>query len=445
MAPLQVTYIPVKELTPYHKNSRTHSDAQVEAIVRSIQELGWTTPLLVTGTGTIVAGHGRLMAAQKLGMHEVPCLVFENWTEAQQRLATISDNKIALDAGWDFGTLQDELDELATMGVDLTLTGFSLGELENIELLNDGSTKPSVDYDEGEKGSMQANFIAPPFSVLDSKQGYWKERKKWWLGMGIKSELGRDLDNTNASHHVNRGSAQGGSVFDPVMCEIAYTWFSPVGGTVLDCFAGGSVRGVVASKLGRQYVGVELRSDQVEANKAQAAEICSDPQPVWINGDSTKIGKLAKDVEADLLFSCPPYADLEVYSNDPADISNMPYAEFLEAYRTIIAESCKKLKPNSFAVFVVGEVRGPEGTYYNFVGDTVQAFLDAGLEYYNEAILCTSLGSLPLRAGTGFKNSRKLGKAHQNVLVFVKGDAKAAADACGPVNVMEMPVESESE
>ena len=233
--------------------------------------------------------------------------------------------------------------------------------------------------------------------------------------------------------------AAGTSIFDPVLCELAYRWFSPVGGVVLDPFAGGSVRGIVAAKLGRQYVGVDLRPEQIDANRQQAAQICGDGMaPTWTVGDSRNIADLCKGVEADLLFSCPPYADLERYSDDERDLSTMDYPLFREAYRQIIAAACGMLKADRFACFVVGEVRSKRGAYYNFLGDTVQAFLDAGLSYYNEAILITACGSLPIRAAKQMQASRKLGKTHQNVLVFVKGDGKKAAQACGEVSAVDL-------
>jgi len=227
----------------------------------------------------------------------------------------------------------------------------------------------------------------------------------------------------------------GTSIFDPVLSELAYSWFCPQGGTILDPFAGGSVRGVVASRLGRQYVGVELRPEQVEANRIQGDDLCSDPMPVWHIGDSRNIDRIAGDVEADFVFSCPPYADLEVYSDDPNDLSTLKYEEFRPAYFDIIAKACSRLKQDRFACFVVGDVRDKKGNYYNFVGDTVEAFRAAGLHYYNEAILVTSVGSLPIRVGRQFASGRKLGKTHQNVLVFVKGDGKRATEACGSVEV----------
>lgn len=222
--------------------------------------------------------------------------------------------------------------------------------------------------------------------------------------------------------------ATGTSIFDPVLCELVYRWFSAPGARVLDPFAGGSVRGVVASTLGREYFGCELRAEQVAANNAQKA-LCKDPMPTWHCGDSVHIREHYKG-SADLLFSCPPYANLEIYSDDPADISNMPYAGFLDAYRKIIAASVDCLAPDSFACFVVGEVRDKRGNYLNFVGDTVEAFRAAGAEYYNEAILVTAVGSLPVRVGRQFKAGRKLGKTHQNILTFVKGDGKKAARKC---------------
>jgi len=159
------------------------------------------------------------------------------------------------------------------------------------------------------------------------------------------------------------------------------------------------------------------------------------PAPVWHQGDSCNIRSICAGVQADMLLTCPPYADLEVYSDDPADISGMEYPEFLTAYRRIIAEACSLLRDHTFAVCVVGEVRDPAGHYRDFVGDTVQAFRDAGLQFYNEGILVTPCGSLALRAGKAFSASRKLGKSHQNVLVFVKGDFKQAVQRCGEVDV----------
>lgn len=223
----------------------------------------------------------------------------------------------------------------------------------------------------------------------------------------------------------------GTSIFDPVLVELLCRWFSPPGGTVLDPFAGGSVRGIVTRMLGRRYVGVDLSEHQVAANRAQAAVICPDDPPQWICGDSTKIETLAAGVQADFILSCPPYSFLEVYSDKAEDISNMSYEDFMVAYRKIIAAVVRMLKPDRFIGWVVGDFRGKDGYLCRFVDHTNQAFEDAGARLYNDCILITPTGSLPIRTGRQFAGGRKLGRTHQVVQVYCKGNWKIASEACG--------------
>lgn len=246
-------------------------------------------------------------------------------------------------------------------------------------------------------------------------------------GVLHKGEVTREAGEEYEGGDAWTGS--GTSIFDPCLVELMIRWFCPPGGVVLDPFAGGSVRGVVASKLGREYHGVDLSGRQVVANRVQGAKICAtdNKPPTWYHGNSLHIERVITGVQADFIFSCPPYFDLEVYSDAKDDLSAMSYDQFLEVYRAIIAASVRMLKPNRFAAFVVGDVRDKEGNYRNFPAHTVQAFIDAGCGYYNEAVLVTSVGSLPIRVGKQFKAGRKLGKTHQNVFTFVKGDAKKAA------------------
>ena len=228
----------------------------------------------------------------------------------------------------------------------------------------------------------------------------------------------------------------GASIFDPVLCEIAYRWFCPIGGFIIDPFAGGSVRGIVAAALGFNYFGIELRKEQVDANKKQADKIIKgEVRPIWAIGDSAKLLSDQCKGQYDLVFSCPPYADLEIYSDDPSDLSNMTWENFKKAYHKIISLSVGCLKNDRFVVWVVGDVRSKDGLYRNLIGETISAFESSGAGYYNEAILINSIGSLPVRAGRAFSASRKLGKMHQNVLVFVKGDWKKAVEACGDIEV----------
>lgn len=239
--------------------------------------------------------------------------------------------------------------------------------------------------------------------------------------------------------------SSGTSIFDPTLCELAYRWFCPPSGKVLDPFAGGSVRGIVAAMLGRAYTGIELRPEQIAANRDQWAEIR--PQATgtaeWIEGDSQHVAQLAPG-QYDFIFSCPPYADLEVYSDDPRDLSTMQYEAFITVYSKIIAECAGLLAPNAFACFVVGDVRDKKGFYRGFPWHTVEAFQKAGMHLYNEAVLVTAVGSLPIRVGKQFQSGRKLGKTHQNVLVFVKGDPKTATKAIGDVQFSEESEDEES-
>ncbi len=528
-------------------------------------------------------------------------------------------------------------------------------------------------------GKLSDEFFMPPFSVLNAREGAWQKRKKEWLSLGIKSELGRggaqaytdyEWCEKNAPDKVDappyqskRGLAQstgqdlmkgenknfgkrltwvagdraeedlddvsrkilaaqpqsGTSIFDPVVCELVYRWFCPPGGHILDPFAGGSVRGIVAAHMGFKYTGIDLSSRQIEANRIQATTILSEAQtpesdfvevkismamaytpfhgctpkyiseechasccqsstspsgtmitihpteelrmkqlggttengflqPVnkrcpfkqddnlcrlhsmgfkpfgcvaspftlnknntlivrnrykllkcynqgeklpayiafrasidrifgkeestrvcglldkkigdvkakmpidswkklkendaikhgepckWIVGDSREI-QTACSGSYDLIFSCPPYADLEVYSDDPKDLSTLEYPAFLRAYQEIIKASLSMLKPNRFACFVVGDIRDELGFYRGFVSDTIQAFQSAGAILYNEAILVTAVGSLPIRVRKQFSGYRKLGKTHQNVLVFYKGNIKAIKSELGAVDL----------
>jgi len=275
---------------------------------------------------------------------------------------------------------------------------------------------------------LRDKFIEPPFSVLDAKQGAWQARKRKWKSLGIRSETGRgsvsivggtDIyrDISKKENYDNKDNYV--SIFDPALTELLYHWFCPDGGKILDPFAGGSVRGIVANYLGYKYTGIELRKRQVESNRDQSIDILdSDNQPKWIVGDSN-IELDSIDDSFDFVFSCPPYANLEVYSDLDGDISNMNYSDFLIAYKSIIKKSCSKLKKGGYACFVVGEVRDSEGNFYGFVPDTVKAFQEAGMNYYNEAILLNPVASASMRANGNMK-SKKLAKIHQNVLIFIK-------------------------
>lgn len=712
-----------EQLLANPNNWRIHPDDQKKVLGGIFNEVGWVQNIIVNRTtGHIIDGHLRAKLAIEKNQKAVP-VVYVDLSEEEELLILASLDPIAGLAGTD----QEMLDNIIGMveASDQDLQGFL-----------DGMRSEEEDQSaivESAKDRLRELFLIPPFTILDARQGYWQERKKDWLAIGLKSEIGRSDNLTYAiscqptraltrkteieaaegkmswrefaERYPEEITFSGTSIFDPVMCEIAYRWFCPKGGTIIDPFAGGSVRGAVAGMLGYTYTGVDLRPEQVRANNMQWAEIgatggieqqadtedhmpeltrverrgeyyfkrddtfavagvrggkvrscwhlaqgaeglvtagsrsspqvnivariakrlgipcrvhvprgtlkpevqqaaeagaeifqhkagynnviiararedaveqgyreipfgmeCefavrmtsqqtenlpkeakrivvpvgsgmslagilrgmadagnetpvigvkvgADPEkrldeyapkdwrnrvtlvdsgldyhdeakntefeglkldpiyeakcipflepgdclwtvgirrsavgeathaptPTWITGNSLEIKDLAPG-GYDMIFSCPPYADLEKYSDDPEDLSNMPYPQFLDMYRQIIADTCELLNPDSFAVFVVGEVRAPNGTYRNLVGETINAFTDAGLSYYNEAVLITQTGSVAMRAANMFLNSRKLAKTHQNALVFAKGNppkitiegiSAATADAFG--------------
>ena len=281
------------------------------------------------------------------------------------------------------------------------------------------------------RGVVEDRFLFPPFSVFNTRDGKWADRKHAWISLGIQSELGRNDGNKEWLMGQRKWMGNKGveltniSIFDPVLTELSYRWFCPLGGQVVDPFAGGSVRGIVAGCLGFKYWGCDLASQQIEANREQLEKIKPDISPIWVNGDS--MDELDNAPEADFVFSCPPYGDLEKYSDDPCDLSAMEYHAFVANYKLIILRACRKLKQNRFACFVVGNFRDKRtGSFRTLVNDTIAAFQEQGLTLYNDIILVTSIGTTSLRVTKQFNHSRKIGKTHQNVLVFVKGDAKEA-------------------
>lgn len=272
---------------------------------------------------------------------------------------------------------------------------------------------------------LRDKYVEPPFTRLDAVSGSWQKRKNLWKQKGIKSEIGRDENALKYSSMINGKSESytGTSIFDPVLCELMYKWFCPDGGTILDPFAGGSVRGIVANFLGFNYTGLELRPEQVESNRQQGLDILPiTNQPQWYEGDSDVLLNDKWNFDFDTIFSCPPYMDLEVYSDRPDDLSTLNDADFTLKYESIIKKSCDKLKKDGFAIFVVGDVRDKKTGYYkDLITITKMAFYKAGLKLYNEAILLENgLNTAAMRADKQFTAGKKLVKVHQNVLIFKK-------------------------
>jgi hypothetical protein len=309
------------------------------------------------------------------------------------------------------------------------------------------------------------DYGAPPFSVMDARQGYWRDRGRTWMDAGLRGEPGRSVKTFSPSAQgpdiyrfkrelerqmgrtlpwpeaLKRARAAGYrpmggmSVFDPALCELLYCWFSPAGARVLDPFAGGHTRGVVAAAMGRAYTGVDLSAKQVRVNRSRAETLGLTPE--WIVGDSAEVLG-AIEGEYDLLLSCPPYADLEKYSDDPRDLSAMPYDAFLKAHAEIVRLAVARLCPDRFAVWVIGDVRDKAGCLRGLPASVAAHFEAAGCRLYNHAILAQNPGSAAIRA-RGMFRARKLCPVHQHVLVFAKGDPRRAAAYCGRPELCTWP------
>ena len=265
-----------------------------------------------------------------------------------------------------------------------------------------------------------------PFSILDTRSKEWQERKRWWINTyNIQSELGREDTESRARFWEDNTV----SIFDATLCEKMYEWFCPKEGRVLDPFAGGSVRGIVATEMGFIYNGIDLSDEQIEANKKQS------DKPNWITGDSEWVIDSIYDKTQDFVFTCPPYYDLEKYTDNPADLSNMNADSFDKKYYSILKKAAAKLKDNRFFAVVVSEVREQSvtgnykiGKYKGLVWKTIRACEEAGLHFYNDMILFNSQHQAARVVDTYFKRNRKVASVHQNILVFVKGNPDIAAE-----------------
>tara|TARA_R110001592_G_scaffold104354_3_gene293709 strand:+ start:12077 stop:13006 length:930 start_codon:yes stop_codon:yes gene_type:complete len=294
---------------------------------------------------------------------------------------------------------------------------------------------------------LQSRFMDNPFSIINTSTDRWQNRKRGWKALGLQSEVGRDARAFNIKEwmddtgDVQVATQSDTSIFDPALCELLYTWFAPKTGMVLDPFAGGSVRGIVAAQMGLDYWGHELREEQVVANRKQYADIGGKGQGgcTWVPGDSAKtLEKYHEHREFNFMLTCPPYGDLEVYSDDPADISNMSADNFDEAYADIMQRALKHMAKNTFVAIVVGDYRDKSGYLCNFVSKTIAACEVWGFRLFNEIILQNVVGTLALRVSRQFETNRKIGKLHQNVLIFYNGNPKTMkADGWHSMNLVE--------
>lgn len=373
-----------------------------------------------------------------------PIIKASELSEDERREFIIKDNIGYGD--WDMDALANEWDsqDLDDWGLDVWQDN---SDGENSK---SGNSSPA-------NASLNDRFVVPPFSILDTRKGYWQARKKMWreligdmgesrndtliqspeikykdlyqrtrkhreeLGLSFKDYLEKYVPDDVKEREAGKVLSAGVSLLDPVMAELVCRWFGLESCKSFDCFAGDSVFGYVSAHLGNEFVGIELRPEQAQLNNERtegmsARYVCDDGQNVakHINADSQ-----------DLLFSCPPYFDLEHYSDLENDASNQKsYDDFIQILRNAFTAAISCLKENRFAVIVVGDVRDKStGFYYDFCGDIKRIFKDSGMSLYNEIILIETGASTALRASR-YMESRKVAKMHQNILVFYKGKTK---------------------
>lgn len=341
------------------------------------------------------------------------------------------------------------------------------------QLLNgDEATTPKALFEEWGSRSLAGDFVVVPFNVLSAQRGEWQARKRaWvaWLGLnraitdlGRASNLGRKANvarspqfyRQKAEHMRMTGEAistpefekiykpsgnarveHSVSQFDPVLCEVVTTWYSKAGDLIVDPFAGDVERGLVAAALGRRYIGIEIRQEQCAANTGIAEELGFDIKPRWVNGDARRIAELLKDEPpADLVFTCPPYWNLEVYSDHVDDLSNMSLHQFMMGMSQSIESSLACLADNRFAVMVMGDQRhGPMNSLVNLPARMVNEFEVHGAALHVDAIFQTALGSKPQLARYSFERRRTLTPTYEHVLIACKGDPGLATQALGQV------------
>lgn len=416
--------IEVDKIIPYINNPRNNDDA-VDNVAASIKEFGFKVPLVIDKDNVVVTGHTRLKAAKKLGLTSVPCIYADDLTEQQIKAFRLADNKVSELSTWDLEKLDIELEGIT----DLEMVDFGFFNVDESE------SESTWDENGGTQGALAEKFIVPPVTILDTRQGDWIARKRVWRQMiQDNADARADAKVSQMSKEINEVS-----LLDPVMAELMFTWFSPAceNPKVFDCFAGDTIFGFVSSYLGGAFTGIELRQKQADFNNNRCAEFGLNAK--YICDDGRNVANHIEAESQDMFFSCPPYYDLEIYSDMPNDASNQEtYEEFYSILDTAFKSAIKCLKNDRFAVVVCGDVRNRKtGGYYAFPDDIKRTFMENGMMLYNELVLINSYGSAPMRAGRAM-DSRKTVKVHQNILVFYKGDQKNIPEIFGKVEVADM-------
>lgn len=418
------------DIKPNPDNPRVIRDEKFKRLCNSIQDfpkMMELRPIVVDSDNVVLGGNMRLKALQSLGFKDVPdswVKRAEDLTEEEKKRFIITDNAGFGEWDWDMLANEWNADDLVQWGLDVPV--FDVEEDKTVEA----------------HAKLIGKFIIPPFSILDTRQGYWQERKRYWKeligdnGESRENTLFRSSGDPVSDKLQERG---GVSILDPVLSELVNLWFGLKNCKTFDCFAGDSVFGYVSSYLGNQFTGIELREEQSKLNNERIIEY---KQSKYICDDGQNVLTHIEPNSQDLLFSCPPYFDLEVYSDLQNDASNQKeYKDFIKILDNAFTSAIQCLKDNRFAVITVGDVRDKKGFYYRFVDDIKDIFKRNGVNLYNEIILIESAGTAALRAVPNMQY-RKVVKTHQNVLVFFKGYPKQIKNIYPKIEIPEYASEN---
>jgi len=430
---MRIQGLPTKligEFENFQGNLKSLKERDMEKLKKSMLRNGFNAPIFCwAGHDYILDGHQRIKAIDEL-LHEghtlqggpkLPYVGIEADNEQQAAEMVLTYNS-------QYGHMSNKslLEFVETFQINLP-------ELPEFITLSDVFIEKFVFNAEGEgvSGSLKRDYIMPPFSVLDTRQADWQHRKGHWNNLMQDREKTREGVLKYSTVSSLKDQFQGGtSLFDPVLAEVLFKWFLPKGGTILNLFAGDMEPNIVAGAKNLNMIGIELREEQVEHTISQLKNLGFHSVKL-ICDDVLNQNKHIEKNSIDLLFSCPPYYDLEKYSDNPKDISNMEDQEFEKVIRQSIHDGVRNLKENRFAVFVVSEVRNKAGYFRKFIPKIIKDFEDAGAFYYNEIILINAIGTLPIRTRKFWEASRKVGRTHQNILVFYKGDTEKIRETFG--------------
>lgn len=420
-------------------NYRMHPDNNRRMIKRSLRDLGAGRSIVVDNTGASIGGSGVLGEAEALGLpqrivetdgSELVVVVRKDMgpDDPRRKLLALADNATTDQSEWDVEALQAAFDteELREWEIDLPALD---------DVANDAASAGSAEA----HGRLADKFLIPPFSVLDTRRGDWQNRKRAWnelIGDNGESREGKlGTEPITGNEKYGKAGFATVSILDATLAEIVTKWFTPVGKcNICDPFAGDSVFGFVSAYLGHCFTGIELREEQAALNNSRVQGMDAH----YICDDGQNIGKHLRPESQDLVFSCPPYFDLEHYSDLPNDASNQKeYAGFLQILDNALTGAVQCLKKNRFAVIVMSNVRGGAGAYYDICSDITRIMQRNGLLLYNELVLLNCCGTAQIRAANYMRN-RKIIRIHQEVLVFYKGNPKAIQGDFAEIEVADI-------